>query len=75
MVQTGFAARSVTGVEYPLDVNRASLRALQGLPGVGAKRTARIVRRRAFRTLADFAVALDDVAVAKRVEPFVSLAS
>ena len=72
---TSHGARSVTGVEFPLDVNRASMKALEALPGVGAKRAARIMRRRPFRTLADVAAALDDVAVAGRVEPFVSLAS
>ena len=72
---TSHGERSVTGVEFPLDVNRASLRALEALPGVGAKRAARIVRRRPFATLAEFAAALDDPAVAGRVGPFVSVAS
>ncbi len=71
---TSHGERSVTGVEFPLDVNRASLRALEALPGVGAKRAARIVRRRPFATLTDFAVALDDAAVAGRVRPLVALA-
>ncbi len=67
--------RSVTGVEHPLDVNRASLRALTALPGVGAKRAARIVRRRPFSTLAEFTNALDDPALAGRIGSLVSLAS
>ena len=36
--------RSVTAVEYPLDVNHAPLAAISALPGIGAKRAARIVR-------------------------------
>ncbi len=72
---TSHGERSVTGVEFPLDVNRASLRALEALPGVGAKRAARIVRRRPFATLADFTAALDDATVAGRVRPLVALAS
>ncbi len=68
---TSQGERSVTGVEYPLDVNRASLRALEALPGVGSKRAARIVRRRPFRSLREFASSLDDAAVAGRVEPFI----
>ncbi len=72
---TSHGERSVTGVEFPLDVNRASLRALEALPGVGAKRAARIVRRRPFATLVEFAAALDDPAVAERVGSFVGLAS
>ncbi len=67
--------RSVTGVEFPLDVNHASLKALEALPGVGAKRAARIVRRRPFATLSAFAAALDDASVAGRVRSLVSLAS
>jgi len=72
---TSHGARSVTAVEFPLDVNRASLKALEALPGVGAKRAARIVRRRPFTTLDEFAAAFDDPAVAERVESFVGLAS
>jgi radical SAM superfamily enzyme with C-terminal helix-hairpin-helix motif len=72
---TSHGERSVTGVEFPLDVNRASLRALEALPGVGAKRAARIVRRRPFATLAEFAAALDDAAIAGRVQALVSVAS
>lgn len=72
---TSQGERSVTGVEVPLDVNRASLKALEALPGVGAKRAARIVRCRPFATLSELAAALDDAAVAGRLEPFVRLAS
>ncbi len=72
---TSHGERSVTGVEFPLDVNRAPLRALEALPGIGAKRAARIVRGRPYATLTEFAAALDDAAVAGRVRSFVSLAS
>ncbi len=72
---TSHGERSVTGVEFPLDVNRASLKALEALPGVGAKRAARIVRRRPFATMAEFSAALDDAAVAGRIGPFLRLAS
>ncbi len=72
---TGHGERSVTGVEFPLDVNHAPLRALKALPGVGSKRAARILRHRPFRTLADFSAALDDPAVASRVEAFIRVAA
>ncbi len=72
---TSHGERSVTGVEFPLDVNRATLKALVALPGIGAKRAARIVRRRPFSSLAEFGAALDDPAVARRVESFVRVAS
>ncbi len=72
---TSHGERSVTGVEFPLDVNHASLRALEALPGVGAKRAARIVRHRPLASSADLVAALGDATVAGRVEPFVRFAS
>jgi len=66
--------RSLTAVEYPLDLNRAPLAALSALPGIGAKRAARIVRARPFDSWPSFAACLDDPAVAERVAPFVGLA-
>ena len=66
--------RSLTAVEYPLDVNRAPLAALSALPGIGMKRAARIVRARPFDSRAAFAASLDDPAVADRVVPFLGLA-
>ena len=67
--------RSLTAVEYPLDVNRASLRAISALPGIGAKRAARIVRARPFGSFPELAASLDDPSVAERVAPFVGLAA
>ena len=67
--------RSLTGFEYPFDVNRASLRALSALPGIGAKRAARIVRARPFATTQELAASLDDPAVAEGLAPFLDLAA
>ena len=72
---TSHGQRSLTGVEVPLDVNRASLRAISALPGIGGKRAARIVRGRPFASWSAFVAALDDPAVADRVAPFLGLAS
>src|SRR5437870_5689062 len=66
--------RSLTAVEYPLDVNRAPLAAISALPGIGAKRAARIVRARPFDSLPAFVSSLDDPAVGDRVAPFLGLA-
>jgi radical SAM superfamily enzyme with C-terminal helix-hairpin-helix motif len=71
---TDHGQRSVTGVEYPLDVNAASLAAISSLPGIGAKRAARIVRARPFSSIAAFTACLDDSAVAEHVEPFLRIA-
>ena len=67
--------RSLTAVEYPLDVNVAPFGALSALPGIGAKRAARIVRARPFGSLPAFAASLDDPGVAARVAPFLRLGS
>ncbi len=72
---TSHGQRSLTAVEFPLDVNRASLAAISALPGIGAKRAARIVRARPFDSWPAFAASLDDPAVAERVAPFLGLAS
>jgi radical SAM superfamily enzyme with C-terminal helix-hairpin-helix motif len=72
---TSHGQRSITGVEFPFDVNRASMRAISALPGIGAKRAARIVRARPFTSVSAFAASLDDPAVADRVVPYIGLAS
>lgn len=48
-----YGERSVTGVEYPLDINKTSFSVLKSLPGIGDKRAARIVRSRPFQNLKD----------------------
>ena len=46
----GRGFRSVTGVEHPMDANRASLSMLAAVPGIGKKRAAAIVRKRPFKS-------------------------
>src|SRR3989440_10566066 len=70
---TSHGQRSLTAIEYPLDVNRAPLAAICALPGIGEKRAARIVRARPFDSWPAFAASLDDPAVAQRVAPFLGL--
>ncbi len=72
---TGHGQRSLTAVEHPFDVNLAPMRAIASLPGIGAKRAARIVRGRPFRSWSDFAAVLDEPAVADRLAAYVSLAA
>ncbi len=67
--------RSITAVEYPLDVNRAPMAAISALPGIGLKRAARIIRARPFDSWPAFAASLDDPAAAERVAPFLGLAA
>ena len=72
---TSHGQRSLTGIEYPLDINRASFRAITALPGIGAKRAARIVRARPFVNWSEVTAALDDSSVAERIAPFVGVAA
>jgi radical SAM superfamily enzyme with C-terminal helix-hairpin-helix motif len=67
--------RSLTALEYPLDVNTASLAAIASLPGIGARRAARIVRGRPLVSRTAFIASLDDPAVADRVVPFLRFAT
>ncbi|MFQ5884743.1 MAG: helix-hairpin-helix domain-containing protein, partial [Thermoplasmata archaeon] len=65
--------RSVTGIEHPLDINKATLGALASIPGIGSKRAARIVRARPVRTKEDFISSLDDEKVAMQVLDYVKI--
>jgi radical SAM superfamily enzyme with C-terminal helix-hairpin-helix motif len=62
---TDHGFRSVTGIEHPMNVNNASLRALSCLPNIGKKRAARIVRSRPFNSEQEFLNSLDDENVAR----------
>ena len=57
---TDHGQRSITAVEFPLDVNHAPMAALSALPGIGAKRAARIMRARPLKDQSDLAKCLDD---------------
>jgi radical SAM superfamily enzyme with C-terminal helix-hairpin-helix motif len=57
--------RSITAVPYPLDVNDASLKTLESLPGVGRSRASAIVRGQPYRNAEQFVTTLDDPAVAR----------
>ncbi|UCE39433.1 MAG: radical SAM protein [Thermoplasmata archaeon] len=72
VIITDHGFRSVTGIEYPLNVNSASLKALSSLPGIGKKRAARIVLARPFSSQQDFLSSLDDEKVANSVLDYIS---
>ncbi|MCW7080052.1 MAG: helix-hairpin-helix domain-containing protein [Candidatus Methanospirare jalkutatii] len=48
-----YGMRSITAIEYPLDVNKAKLHQLEAIPGVGSKTAARIVAKRPFKCVED----------------------
>lgn len=69
---TDYGFRSLTGVAVPFAVNKANLKALEALPGVGKKRAVRLSLKRPFRSPADVEKALDDPIVAKQLTPLLS---
>ncbi len=70
---TGHGQRSVTAIEYPLDVNHAPLSAIATIPGIGAKRAARILRARPFKNKKDFSTCLDDPVIADEAASYLDL--
>ena len=56
----GHGDRSVTGIPYPIRLNRLSLYALSLLPGIGRKRAARLAVKRPFKNIVEAAAALDE---------------
>jgi radical SAM superfamily enzyme with C-terminal helix-hairpin-helix motif len=73
VIITQHGQRSVTGVEFPLDVNKASLKALTCLPKIGKKRAAQIVRNRPFSSMQEIFSALDSKEVASDLEDYISV--
>jgi radical SAM superfamily enzyme with C-terminal helix-hairpin-helix motif len=71
VIITEHGYRSVTGIENPMNINKASLRALSCLPNVGKKRAARIVRSRPFRSEQEFISSIDDEGVAKNLLKYI----
>jgi radical SAM superfamily enzyme with C-terminal helix-hairpin-helix motif len=73
VVVTDWGYRSLTGVAVPFDINKAKLKELEALPGVGKKRAVRLSLKRPFRSAADVEKALDDPEAAKRIIPLLEL--
>jgi len=67
---TDWGMRSVTGIEYPFNINKASLKAVESLPCVGKKRAMRIVRARPFKSENEFIKCLDDKNVGEKLVGF-----
>lgn len=62
---TQHGQRSITGVEFPFNINTASFSAISTLPGIGKKRAATIVRRRPFKDFGELVEALGEESVAE----------
>jgi radical SAM superfamily enzyme with C-terminal helix-hairpin-helix motif len=66
----GWGSRSATAVEYPLRVNSCPMAALSSLPGVGQKRSMRLIRARPLKGMEDLELALVDPSVAASINGF-----
>ena len=64
---TSHGSRSLTALEYPLDVNTCSLAALEELPGIGKKRAARLFHARPINSKEELQNALDDSSLASQI--------
>lgn len=69
---TGWGYRSVTGVEFPFDVDSAPMSALTALPGIGRRRAAAIVARRPLGSFERFAETVGDGTVSERLREIVT---
>ena len=57
----GYGERSITAVEYPLNINSASYNSLISLPGVGKKKAAEIVKKRPFKEINEVKKIADEI--------------
>lgn len=65
--------RSVTGIEYPVDLNTLPMRALSSLPKIGEKRARRIVIARPIQTSDQLRNALDSEDAYREIMRFIEL--
>lgn len=70
---TSHGSRSLTALEYPLDINNCSLAALEELPGIGKKRAARLFRARPIKSEDELKNALDDTSLASQIMQYLNL--
>lgn len=68
----GHGFRSVTAIPNPVYINSAQRETIQAIPGIGKKRTIRILASRPFKDSQHFIKTLDDVQVAKQVLSYIS---
>jgi len=70
---TGHGFRSVTGVEYPLDLDKVPMAALSSIPKIGAKRARRIVLARPITDAGKLLEALDSDEAFEEISKFIRL--
>ncbi len=70
---TSHGSRSLTALEYPLNINTCSLSALEELPGIGKKRAARLFRSRPINSENELKNALDDPSLASQIMQYLAI--
>ncbi|MCL1811092.1 MAG: radical SAM protein [Methanomassiliicoccaceae archaeon] len=70
---TDWGYRSVTGITTPFDINSMPMSAIEGLPGIGSKRAAKIVMRRPYRSVEELKEVIDDPAVFEGLRSMISI--
>ena len=68
-----YGYRSITGLVYPLDINKAKREEIEWIPGIGKKRAIRILANRPFKNKEELKNALDDNEILKNLEKFVKI--
>ncbi|MDR0309757.1 MAG: radical SAM protein [Candidatus Methanoplasma sp.] len=72
---TDWGFRSVTGITTPFNVNTMPMSAIEGLPGIGKKRAARIVVNRPYSSMHEIMEVIDDPEVFEGLRAIISVSS
>ena len=70
---TALGSRSLTAVQYPLDINNCELSALEALPGIGRKRAIRLFRARPIASAHEIGGALGCADAAQKVAEYAGI--
>ncbi|RLF48525.1 MAG: hypothetical protein DRN10_02475 [Thermoplasmata archaeon] len=68
-----YGYRSITGIEYPLNINHANMKAIESLPAIGKKRAVRIMANRPFKNFEELYKIMDSVFNKEEVNNWISL--
>jgi len=68
-----YGYRSITGIPYPLDINTASRKTIEAIPGIGKKRAIRILRSRPIKNYKDLKESLDSDEIAEDIRKYLAL--
>jgi len=70
MIDYGY--RSVTAIPFPLDINTASRKTLEAIPGIGKKRAIRILSKRPFKNKEKLIESFDDSEIGRKILKYIN---